>query len=184
MTQPSIPEPISVPPERDPQSDPMVSGDELAQEVGRALLRRGWTVGLAESCTGGLASKLLTDVPGSSRYMKGGVVAYGNSAKIELLGVERASLGAYGAVSEEVAAEMAAGAVQAFGADAGLAITGIAGPSGDSVDKPVGTVWFALATPSETVRKMVRFSGDRAAVRESAAGFGLQLILGVAAHGE
>ena len=162
----------------------VVSFRELPLRVGEALLRRDWTVGLGESCTGGLVSKLLTDVPGSSQYLKGSVVAYANEAKIQLLGVEETSITAHGAVSEEVVAEMAVGAARAFGADAGLAITGVAGPAGASPGRPVGTVWFGLSTPAGVIREVARFSGDREAVRESAARYALRLLLGAASKGE
>ena len=152
-------------------------GVELSRVVGDALIRRGWTVALAESCTGGLVSKLLTDVPGSSKYLKGAVVAYANQAKIELLGVDPSSIDAHGSVSEEVAVQMAAGAARAFRSEVGLALTGIAGPTGASAEKPVGTVSFALSAPEGSCVETVRFSGDRAAVRVDAAERALRLLI-------
>lgn len=154
-----------------------LSGDDLSREVGEALLRRGWSVALAESCTGGLVAKRLTDVPGSSRYLKGGVVTYADEAKVDLLGVPPGSIREHGAVSEVVAREMAAGAAQVLGADVALAVTGIAGPEGAVPGKPVGTVWFALTLPSERTSVRAHFEGDRAAVREAAAEYGLNLLL-------
>ena len=162
----------------------VISLRELSRQVGESLLHRDWTVGIGESCTGGLVSKLLTDVPGSSQYLKGGVVAYANEAKIQLLSVDEASITAHGAVSEKVAAEMAVGAAGAFGADVGLAIIGISGPTGASPGRPLGTVWFALSIPGEVIREVARFPGDREAVRESAAGYALRLLLQVASKGE
>ncbi len=164
-------DPSEIPSSRDADSE------KLLRRVGEALLRRGWRVALAESCTGGLVSKLLTDMPGSSRYVKGGIVAYANEAKTELLGVGEASITVHGAVSEQVAVEMAVGAARAFGADSGLAVTGIAGPSGASPGKPLGTVWFAVSTPEEVTRAVAYLGGDREAVRESAARYALTLLL-------
>ena len=112
------------------------------------------------------------------------MVTYANEAKIQLLSVEEASITAHGTVSEKVAAEMAVGAAGAFGADVGLAVTGISGPTGDSPGRPLGTVWFALSMPGGVIREVARFSGDREAVRESAAGYALRLLLQVASKGE
>lgn len=121
-------------------------GDEgMEHAVAEVLRSHGLTLAVAESCTGGLIGHRLTDVPGSSSYFLGGVVAYANSAKTELLGVTEASLDRHGAVSTQVAEEMAAGARRRFGADVGLATTGIAGPGGGTQGKPVGTVCVAIA---------------------------------------
>ncbi len=119
----------------------------------------------------------MTDVPGSSRYLKGAVVAYANDAKIRMLGVKESAIEAHGAVSSEVAGEMAVGAALAFDAEVAIAVTGIAGPGGASPHKPVGTVWFAVATPSGVHHELVRFSGDRAAIRHSAAHRALELLI-------
>jgi nicotinamide-nucleotide amidase len=152
-------------------------GEELAAVVGRRLRDAGTTIALAESCTGGLASAMLTDVPGSSAYFQGAVVSYANTAKEDLLGVSEATLRAHGAVSAESAAEMAKGARTRFGADLALAITGIAGPDGGSPEKPVGTVFFALARRDggeETKKRL--FGGDRAVIRRAAAIHALELL--------
>lgn len=117
---------------------------ELHEVVVRALQERGATLALAESCTGGLAAAQLVDVPGASAVFLGGLVAYSDASKMELLGVDAALLGAHGAVSEPVAEALAAGAAQRFGAQIGAAVTGIAGPDGGTADKPVGTVCFGL----------------------------------------
>lgn len=154
-----------------------MTADDLPTEVGKRLLERGWSVALAESCTGGLIAKRLTDVPGSSRYVKGGVVAYANDAKIRMLGVPAEAIRDHGAVSEPVVREMAAGAVSAFGAEAGLAVTGIAGPGGAMPGKPVGTVWFALALPDGVTSHEMHFPGDREAVRDAAADHALGLLV-------
>lgn len=141
-------------------------GDEtLAQTIVEGLSARSQTVATAESCTGGLASAELTSVPGSSRAFLGGIVSYANDVKQALLGVPAALLAEHGAVSEPVAAAMAAGVRERLGTTFGLATTGIAGPGGGTEDKPVGTVFIALAGPeSITVRKLF-FSGDRERIR-------------------
>ena len=115
----------------------------LSTDVGQALHRRGWMLATAESCTGGWIAKSMTDVPGSSAWFDRGFVTYTNEAKREMLGVSAESLNAYGAVSEQVARQMTAGALRASRADVVVAVTGVAGPSGGSPTKPVGTVWFA-----------------------------------------
>lgn len=119
----------------------------LAAEVGALLQAKGWTLATAESCTGGLIGHAITNVAGSSSYFLGGIIAYANEAKCRLLGVPQALLTAYGAVSREVALAMAQGARQALGADVAVSATGIAGPSGGSIEKPVGTVYIAVSTP-------------------------------------
>jgi nicotinamide-nucleotide amidase len=130
------------------------------------LRSHGLTIATAESCTGGLISAALTAVPGSSDVVLGGLVTYSNTMKIRLLGVPETILSSVGAVSEACAARMAAGALDATGADLAIAVTGIAGPGGGSAEKPVGLVYIGLALrggPAE-VRRHV-FAGDRAAVR-------------------
>jgi nicotinamide-nucleotide amidase len=125
-------------------------GNTLASVVGEQLASAGKAVSTAESCTGGLIGALLTDVPGSSRYYRGGVIAYANEVKAGLLGVEHEPLQAHGAVSAPVAAAMADGVAQALRTEYGLAVTGIAGPTGGSAQKPVGLVYIGLHTPAGT----------------------------------
>jgi nicotinamide-nucleotide amidase len=151
--------------------------EDLSSRLGRLLREGGKTLAVAESCTGGLISKLLTDVPGSSEYFLGGVVSYGNDAKRELLAVRRETLEEHGAVSSQAALEMARGALARFDADLAVAVTGIAGPDGGTPEKPVGTVYFALARRDggETSKKR-EFNGDRAAVRQAASLFALELV--------
>ena len=152
-------------------------GEDLAAVVGRRLREANRTLALAESCTGGLASAMLTEIPGSSAYFLGSVVSYANEAKEELLGVSEETLKAHGAVSAESAAEMANGARKRFDADIALAITGIAGPDGGTPEKPVGTVFFALVRregPSTTKKRL--FIGDRGVVRRAAAIHALELL--------
>lgn len=142
-----------------------------------ALIRSGQTLATAESCTGGLVSKRLTDLAGSSAWFLGGVVAYSNPAKLGLLGVDKATLDSLGAVSERVAEQMARGAARVLGTDAGIGITGIAGPGGGSEDKPVGTVCYAVSLGSRCEVRREVFGGDREAVRERSAQASLMLLL-------
>lgn len=152
-------------------------GSELAASVGRLLKEKGRTLALAESCTGGLASALLTDVPGSSAYFLGTVVPYADAAKEELLGVLPETIRRHGAVSEEAAREMARGARERFDSDLAASITGIAGPDGGSEEKPVGTVFFALAERGgREAAKRRLYGGDRATVRRASAMFSLEMI--------
>jgi len=149
----------------------------LAANVGRLLKEKGKTLALAESCTGGLASALLTEVPGSSAYFLGTVVPYADAAKEAILGVVPETLRRHGAVSEEAAREMARGARERFDSDLAASITGIAGPDGGSEEKPVGTVFFALADRDgrESAKRRL-YGGDRATVRRASAMFSLEMI--------
>lgn len=145
--------------------------DTLASVAGEKLKAAGRTLACAESCTGGLAAKLITDIPGSSAWFLGGAVAYSNPAKRKLLGVKAATLQKYGAVSAECAREMAAGARGAFGADYAFSVTGIAGPGGGTPEKPAGLVYFGLASPGGSRVFRRQFRGDRAFTRDCAANF-------------
>lgn len=147
----------------------------LPQVVLDALRSRGWMLATAESCTGGLVGSLLTQVPGASEAYLGGVVAYANSVKVRVLGVPEELLATKGAVSREVAEAMALGACR-LGAPCGLAITGIAGPTGGTTEKPVGTVHLAVATPTQLEHRHFRFGGSRQTIRELAANFALDLL--------
>ena len=134
-----------------------------------ALLRaKGMTCATAESCTGGGIGSAITSVPGSSEVYLGGVVSYSNQVKNEVLGVSAESLEKYGAVSPQVAEEMAAGARRLMRADVAVSVTGIAGPGGGSDEKPVGLVWFGLAAPDRVRSEKKFFQGDRASVRAQA----------------
>jgi nicotinamide-nucleotide amidase len=158
------------------------NAEAVAEAAGSALALRGWRVAVAESCTGGLVLKLLTDIPGSSGWVTGGVVAYADSAKVALLGVARKDLQEHGAVSEPAARAMAEGVAARLDAEVGLAVTGIAGPGGAVPGKPVGTVWFGLALPHGTEAETIRFPGDRTAVREGAAVHALELLVRAAGN--
>jgi len=150
----------------------------LATALGQALLGRGLSVATAESCTGGLIAGAITAVAGSSGWFDRGFVTYSNDAKIGMLGVRAETLAAHGAVSEAVAAEMAAGALAHSRADLAVAVTGIAGPDGGTPAKPVGTVCFAWARKGAAVATATRrFPGGRAAVRAATVGAALQGLL-------
>lgn len=147
------------------------AGDALAV----ALERKGMTIATAESCTGGWVAKVLTDRAGSSAYVMAGLVTYSNEAKQAILGVEEKVLAEHGAVSEPVVRQMVAGAVRATGVDVAVAISGVAGPGGGSVEKPVGTVWFAWGTgPDNTQTRVQHFDGDREQVRRQSVLYVLQ----------
>uniref|UniRef100_A0A832I1C7 CinA-like protein n=1 Tax=Eiseniibacteriota bacterium TaxID=2212470 RepID=A0A832I1C7_UNCEI len=150
--------------------------DTMEQVVGEALLGLGWRLATAESCTGGLLAKRITDVPGASRWFERGVVTYSNVSKIELLGVRAADLEAHGAVSAPVAEQMAEGVRRRSGAEVGVAITGIAGPEGGSDEKPVGTVFVAVASPRGAAARRYQVQGTRATIRERAAQNALDLV--------
>lgn len=146
-----------------------VDGRGLEEAAGDLLRRRGWRVGVAESCTGGLIASRLTDVAGSSDYVDRALVVYSNASKVELLGVDPDLIAAHGAVSEPVAVAMAQGLRHGGGAEVAVAITGIAGPGGGSPAKPVGTVCIAVAGPAGTVVTTFRFGGERAVVKAMSA---------------
>ena len=133
----------------------------LSDKLGRDLYARGLTIACAESCTGGLLTSTLTDVPGSSAYLTGSVVSYTNEVKARILGVPEESLASCGAVSEPVARAMAEGVRALMRTDIGVGITGIAGPGGGTVGKPVGLVYIAVSSPSGTVVSENRFLGTR-----------------------
>jgi nicotinamide-nucleotide amidase len=152
-------------------------GDEpLEAVVGRLLRARGLTLGLAESCTGGLVGHRLTQVPGSSAYFERGVVVYSNAAKEALLGVPARVLAEHGAVSGPCAEAMARGIRERAGADLGLAVTGIAGPDGGSAAKPVGTVHVALADRTVAWSRRFRFDRDRAGIKALSATMALDAV--------
>ena len=160
----------------------------MVDALSQALLHRGWMLATAESCTGGLIAARCTDLAGSSQWFERGFVTYSNDAKHELLGVDSQVLAQEGAVSEAVARDMALGALRHSKAQVSLAVTGVAGPSGGSRSKPVGTVWFAWATPSDSgptlgaetawvKTERMQFSGDRAAVRAATVAHAFQTLL-------
>ncbi|MDM7944242.1 MAG: CinA family protein [Hydrogenophaga sp.] len=143
----------------------MMGTTGLVEALAHELKSRGLMMATAESCTGGLIAGACTDLSGSSDWFERGFVTYSNAAKTELLGVPAKLIERHGAVSEAVARAMAAGALAHSPARMAVAVTGVAGPTGGSADKPVGTVWFGWATPAGTFTECRRFDGDRAAVR-------------------
>jgi len=154
----------------------------LAETVLAACRTRRWLVGIAESCTGGMVAAALTDIPGSSDVVDRGFVTYSDRAKAELLGVPVPILVTHGAVSGETAAAMATGVLAKSKVDLAVAVTGVAGPGGGSVEKPVGLVWFAVASRGREphVERQI-FAGDRGAVRAAATRRALELLAAAAA---
>jgi nicotinamide-nucleotide amidase len=154
---------------------------QLAEEVGRGARAAGWRIVTAESCTAGWIAKALTDVPGSSRWVDSGYVTYSNTAKVRDVGVSPATLAEGGAVSEATVREMANGALRATGVEMAIAVSGIAGPDGGTPEKPVGTVWFGIATMAargpEAVCECRRFAGNRDQVRRQSVEHALRLAL-------
>lgn len=150
---------------------------DLAFQIGEKLKAKNWQLATAESCTGGLVGKYLTDIAGSSAWYDCGFITYSNQAKMRLLQVPESTLEAYGAVSEQTAQAMAAGALKNSEAHITVSITGIAGPTGGSAEKPVGMVCFAWATHETTQSNTQYFQGDRKEVREQAARFALIRLL-------
>lgn len=134
---------------------------EIAVEVGQLLIKRNWTLAVAESCTGGLVGDSVTNVPGSSAFFVGGVIAYANRIKRDILRVDESLLIVHGAVAKQVAAAMARGSREVLGTDVGIAVTGIAGPTGGSLGKPVGTVFVAVSSPLGEKVKRHRWTSNR-----------------------
>jgi nicotinamide-nucleotide amidase len=166
-----------IPPDRTATSDGAEgAADASARDLGEALRNGGLTVSVAESCTGGLVGKLITDEPGSSAYFIGGVIAYSDEVKRDELGVTAALLKRVGAVSSEVAAAMADGARSRFGTDLAAGVTGIAGPDSDGSSKPVGLTYIAVASSRGTASHEFRFTGDRWSNRREAASKTLRLL--------
>ncbi len=146
---------------------------DLTKTLAQILLSRNWTVSLAESCTGGLVCATLTELAGSSEWFERGYITYSNEAKTECLGVPGQLIDSHGAVSEPVAKAMVQGARVNSGSDVAISITGIAGPSGGSAEKPVGTVCFGWATEHQTLTKTIYFDGDRQTIRQQATEYAL-----------
>lgn len=154
---------------------------EVAERLQAACVSRGLTVAAAESCTGGLVLHLLTEIPGSSAYVRGGIVAYADEVKRDLLGVTADVLAAHGAVSAQVAVAMAEGARDRLGTQLGVGVTGIAGPDGGSEAKPVGLVYVAVAGPGSTTVRRFQWPGDRSQNKRDSARGAIEMLL---AHAE
>jgi nicotinamide-nucleotide amidase len=146
-------------------------------ELAAVLRDKGWMLATAESCTGGMIAAACTELAGSSDWFERGFVTYSNEAKTEMLGVDAAMIHAHGAVSEVVARAMAFGAVRQSRARVSVSVTGIAGPSGGSPDKPVGTVWFGFMVDGRLTSELKRFDGDRAAVRQATVAYAFEALL-------
>ena len=149
----------------------------LCEALAQRLQARGWMLATAESCTGGLIAAACTDLSGSSNWFERGFVTYSNEAKSELLAVDAALIERNGAVSEVVARAMAFGAVRHSRAQVSVAVTGVAGPTGGTPQKPVGTVWFGFQVDGQLTSETQRFDGDRAAVREATVRHALRRLL-------
>jgi len=150
---------------------------QLTTQVAKVLLERQWLLSSAESCTGGWVAKCCTDIAGSSAWFDRGLVTYSNQSKQDCLNVKAETLEQFGAVSEQTALEMAKGCLFDSLSDISVSITGIAGPDGGSLDKPVGTVWLAWATKSSAKAELHNFSGNRDAVRRQAVSSALNGII-------
>jgi nicotinamide-nucleotide amidase len=170
---------------------PLVTSDSLSNQelfvqetpglevnvIADLLQKKGWMLATAESCTGGLISAACTDLAGSSNWFERGFVSYSNDAKTELLGVDAALIAQHGAVSEAVARAMAAGAISHSKAQVAVAVTGVAGPTGGTRAKPVGTVWFGWSVQGAVTTEMIHFAGDRSAVRAATVRHALRRLL-------
>ena len=154
----------------------MPERERLPDMVGQMLCAKGYTISCAESCTGGLLTSTLTDVPGSSAYVMGSVVSYSNDVKSHILHVAEGTLAAHGAVSPETARAMAEGVRNLMQTDVGVGITGIAGPGGGSPEKPVGLVYIAVSTPGKTSVEKNVFSGVRAEIKRAAVNKALAMV--------
>ncbi len=161
---------------RDSERNRPAPGESAEETVGRLLAERGLTIACAESCTGGLLTGRLTEIPGSSAYVKGAVVSYTDEVKAGVLGVRQSTLDAHTAVSEAVAREMAEGVRRLLRTDVGVSVTGLAGPAG-APGQPVGLVYIGVATSDGTTVGENRFGGDRAAVRQQACRRALAMVL-------
>ncbi len=153
-----------------------INEDSLESVIGSILSDKSWTISLAESCTGGMVAARLTSIPGSSAYFERGYVCYSNQSKIELLGVDKDTIAAFGAVSTETAIQMARGARKMSHTNIGVSVTGIAGPDGGSPEKPVGYVCFGISTEDFEQTQIQYFSGTRASIRNRAAHHALRMV--------
>ncbi|MEE9152234.1 MAG: CinA family protein [Thermoplasmata archaeon] len=152
--------------------------ESLEKRLGDALRDNKLRIAVAESCTGGLISHRITNIPGSSDYFDRGVIVYSNTSKAQLLGVPKLIIDSFGAVSRETAKAMAEGIKKMSGSDLGLAVTGIAGPGGGTPNKPVGLVYIGLASLKPTMEKEFRFTGERYEIKNQASEEALKMVLG------
>jgi len=148
----------------------------LENEIGKILTAKNLTIACAESCTGGLLTSRLTDVAGSSNYVKGSLVAYSNEVKNKILHVDADTLKNFGAVSEQTARQMSANVRKLFDTDIGVGVTGIAGPGGGSAEKPVGTVYISVSNADKTFVKLFNFNGTRTEIKNQSCDAALSMI--------
>ena len=160
-----------------PQLTSNQSIHNIATKVGEHLHDINAKITIAESCTGGGIAEAITAVAGSSQWFEYGYITYANKAKTQLLGVEQSILDTYGAVSEQVVEQMAAGALRGSDADYSIAVSGVAGPDGGTVEKPIGTVWICWITPDATRVEKYQLQGDRQAIRQQVIKISLQELL-------
>jgi PncC family amidohydrolase len=153
----------------------MTKREPLEALIGKKLKKK--TLAIAESCTGGLISNLITNVSGSSKYFKGSVVAYSNDVKINILGVPEGLIKKHGAVSAQIAREMAIGVKELLDSSLALSITGVAGPTGGTKKKPVGTAFIAVSSAKKTITRKVRFQGNRESIKGQFSQAALELVL-------
>jgi nicotinamide-nucleotide amidase len=151
-------------------------GATVQELIHNILIEKGLTLATAESCTGGTIASRFTAIAGASAYFLGGVVAYANEAKRDTLGVNYDDITSYGAVSEQVARQMAEGARRITGADYAIATTGIAGPTGGTAEKPIGTVWMAVATPTQTIAVLRNCGTDRGQIINRASAYVIEML--------
>jgi len=149
---------------------------KLEKAIGDRLRKKGWTLSIAESCTGGLINDCITDVPGSSDYFEGGMVTYSNKSKAELLGIPEAYIKRFGAVSPQVARKMAQGVRKAFGTTFGLSTTGVAGPTGGTKRSPIGRVFIGVAMGKRTWVRQEDFKGSRRDIKKQSAESSLEFL--------
>jgi nicotinamide-nucleotide amidase len=155
----------------------MQDSDRLEEKIGKLLLELGKNVSVAESCTGGLVSHRITNIAGSSKYYNGGVISYSNQSKIDVLHVSPETIQKFGAVSRQTATEMAIGVRRLFGTDLGIAVTGIAGPDGGSVEKPLGLVYVCLSDEDKIICEQFNFDGSREEIKRKSADAALRLVV-------
>ncbi len=151
----------------------------LEIELGKLLTAKNLTIACAESCTGGLLTSRLTDVPGSSAYVQGSIVSYSNDVKNSVLKVQAETLKNFGAVSEQTARQMSANVRELLKTDIGVGVTGIAGPSGGTAEKPVGTVYISVSDSRKTIVKLFNFSGSRSEIKNQACDAAMQMVMDV-----
>jgi PncC family amidohydrolase len=157
-----------------------VKVNDISKKFGQILVEKNMKVSICESCTGGMLGNIITQIPGSSRYFKGGVIAYANEIKQNIMNVKADTISKYGVVSADVAREMVQGVCKLFNTRIGISLTGVAGPDGGSVEKPVGLVYIGIVVNNQSAIREYRFHGDRKEIRMQACAQALLLAIEVA----